>query len=39
MILALKAAGITIMFSSHLLYRMQAVCDRVGVSTGKNGAG
>jgi len=31
MILALKAEGITIMLSSHLLYQVQAVCDRVGL--------
>ena len=27
----LKADGITILLSSHLLYQVQAVCDRVGL--------
>jgi ABC-2 type transport system ATP-binding protein len=31
MILSLKAEGITIMLSSHLLYQVQAICDRVGL--------
>jgi ABC-2 type transport system ATP-binding protein len=28
----LKHEGITILLSSHLLYQVQAVCDRVGLS-------
>lgn len=36
MILSLKAEGITILLSSHLLYQVQAICDRVGLfSRGK----
>ncbi|NPV74883.1 MAG: ABC transporter ATP-binding protein [Anaerolineae bacterium] len=36
MILDLKKEGITILLSSHLLYQVQAVCDRVGLfSQGK----
>ncbi len=31
MILSLKAEGITILLSSHLLYQVQAICDRVGL--------
>jgi ABC-2 type transport system ATP-binding protein len=31
MITALKEEGITILLSSHLLYQVQAVCDRVGL--------
>lgn len=31
LIRALKAAGRTILLSSHLLYQVQAVCDRVGL--------
>jgi ABC-2 type transport system ATP-binding protein len=31
MIRALKEEGITILLSSHLLYQVQAVCDRVGL--------
>ncbi len=31
MIRDLKEAGITILLSSHLLYQVQAVCDRVGL--------
>lgn len=31
MIRSLKAEGITILLSSHLLYQVQAVCDRVGL--------
>lgn len=31
MIRALKREGITILLSSHLLYQVQAVCDRVGL--------
>ena len=30
-VLRLKADGITILLSSHLLYQVQAVCDRVGL--------
>jgi len=30
-ILTLKSEGITILLSSHLLYQVQAVCDRVGL--------
>lgn len=36
MIRTLKAEGITVLLSSHLLYQVQAVCDRVGLfSQGK----
>ncbi len=31
MILSLKEEGITILLSSHLLYQVQAICDRVGL--------
>ncbi len=31
MIRGLKAEGITVLLSSHLLYQVQAVCDRVGL--------
>jgi ABC-2 type transport system ATP-binding protein len=31
MIRALKADGITVLLSSHLLHQVQAVCDRVGL--------
>ena len=31
MILSLKAEGITILLSSHLLYQVQTICDRVGL--------
>lgn len=31
---SLKAAGSTIMLSSHLLHQVQAVCDRVGLFSG-----
>jgi ABC-2 type transport system ATP-binding protein len=31
LIRSLKASGITILLSSHLLYQVQAICDRVGL--------
>jgi ABC-2 type transport system ATP-binding protein len=31
MIMGLKAEGITVLLSSHLLHQVQAVCDRVGL--------
>ncbi len=39
-ILDLKATGITVMLSSHLLHQVQEVCDRVGLfNRGRSGAG